>query len=215
MRIQPVIGAVRVSFGRLRVEVRRAGVLAVVLSAATMLTGCATTKAATVVEAPPLAVPRAPERVVVPAEQEPLAATAVGLDTPLASVPRVQPPPQTQTTRPRSNRTEADAKGDAAQPSSTAAQTAGSVPDATRQLRVPSSAEAGSDYQRVLNLINKVDADLRKVDPTKLSQNDAQNFRESRRFWEQASAKLKERNVSFASVAAEKAADLAATLPTR
>src|SRR5688572_9727721 len=135
MRIMPVIGAVRTSFRWWRADVRGAAVsLAVALSSTAMLTGCATTKAATVIDAPPLAVPQAPERVLVPAEQDPLAATAVGLDAPVASVPRVQP---SMPARNRVNRPEADSRSDAAQPlTSTVAQTSGSAPDTSRQVRV-------------------------------------------------------------------------------
>ena len=69
--------------------------------------------------------------------------------------------------------------------------------------------------QNVQNLLNKVDADLKKVDPSKLSSNDAANFRDSRRFLEQASENLKKGNVQFALVNAQKAADLAVTLANR
>ena len=65
------------------------------------------------------------------------------------------------------------------------------------------------------NLINKVAADLKNVVPSKLSKNDGDNLRESRRFLDQAQEKLKERNYNFALVLAEKAAELAATLPGR
>jgi len=193
--------------------------LAAALSAAVMLTGCATTKAATVIDAPPLAVPRAPERVLVPAEQEPLSATAVGPDTPVASVPRVQqqqPPPSPA--RPRTARTDGDARSDAAAqpPSSAATQPPGNPSDANRQLRVvPSSAEMAADQQNVQNLLKQVDADLKKVDPSKLSSNGAANFQESKRFSLQAAEKLKEGNVNLALVAAQKAAELAATLANR
>jgi len=192
--------------------------LAAALSAAVMLTGCATTKAATVIDAPALAVPQAPERVLVPAEQEPLSATAVGPDTPVASVPRVQQPPPVSTGRPRTARTEGDVRSDAAaQPaSSTVVQNPNGTPEANRQLRVlPSSSETPVDQQNVQNLINKVDADLKKVDSSKLSSNDAANFRDSRRFLEQAGENLRKRNVDFALVAAQKAAELAATLANR
>lgn len=211
MRIMPVNGT-RTASRCLR---GAAVPLAVVLSAAVMLTGCATTKAATVIDAPPLAVPQAPERVLVPAEQDPLVATAVGLDAPVASVPRVQPTMPPRGTRPVRN--EADARGEAAQPAtSTAAQTSSGVSDANRQLRViPSPTDATADHQSVQNLINKVNADLRKVDPTKLGANDSKNYRDSKSLSEQAQEKLNERNVTIASVAAQKAADLAATLPNR
>ncbi len=95
-------------------------------------------------------------------------------------------------------------------------QNPGGTPEANRQLRVvPSSSETAVDQQNVQNLINKVDADLKKVDVSKLSSNDAANFRDSRRFLEQAGENLKKRNVDFALVAAQKAADLAATLANR
>ena len=188
--------------------------LAAVLSAAVMLTGCATTKAATVIDAPALAVPQAPERVLEPAEQEPLAATPVGPDTPVASVPRVQQQPTPSAARPRTTRTDGDARSEAAQPaSSTVVQNPGSTTEANRQLRVvPSSAEMAADQQNVQNLLNKVDADLKKVDPSKLSSNDAANFKESKRLSELAAEKLRERNVNIALVAVQKAAELAATL---
>jgi hypothetical protein len=212
MRIFPVTTRADASVRRAWLPV---AAVSAALSAAVLLTGCASTRAATVLEAPPLAVPPAPERVVVPAEKEPLAATPVGPDTPVASVPRVQPSPLPA--RARTGRSEGDARTDATQPPSAAvAQNPGSTPDATRQLRVvPSSAEMAADQQNVQNLLNKVEADLKKVDTSKLSSNDAANFKESKRFLEQAVENLKKRNVNFALVNAQKAADLAATLANR
>ena len=80
---------------------------------------------------------------------------------------------------------------------------------------LPSSAETSADLQTVQNLINKVNADLRKVDPTKLGTNDSQNYRDSKRLSEQAQEKLNDRNVPWAQNAAQKAAELAATLTNR
>ena|SRR6187455_2447940 len=201
---------------RTRTEARSVWVsLATVLASAVILTGCATTKAATVTEGPPLAVPKAPERVLVPAEEEPLTSTQVGPDTTLGAPRVVQPPPQ-----PRGRaavRADNDTRSEAAQPAtSVPTPNPGGTVEASRELRVvPSATEVAPDQQRVQNLINKVAADLKNVVPSKLSKNDGDNLRESRRFLDQAQEKLKERNYNFALVLAEKAAELAATLPGR
>jgi hypothetical protein len=217
MFILPVTATVHASFRSARAEARGAWMsLVTVLALAVILTGCATTKAATVIEGPPLAVPKAPERVFVPAEEEPLAATAVGPDTPLASVPRVQPSPLPKGGR-LPVRADSETRSEAAQPAtSVATPNPGGTTEANRELRVvPSSTEVAPDQQRVKNLIDKVTADLKNVVPSKLSKNDADNLRESQRLLAQADRALKERNVNFALVVAEKAAELAATLPGR
>ena len=193
--------------------------LAAVVTSAVLLTGCATTKAATNVEGPPLAVPPAPERVVVPAEEEPLASSTVGPDTPLASVPRVSQQPPAVSARPRTNRTDGDARTDAAQAAASPA-AAPPVPGPTAEGRpelraVPASAQVAADQKRVQELLNKADADRKKVEQLKLSTTESNNLRESKRFSDSANEALKQGNLVFAFAAAQKAAELAAALAAR
>jgi hypothetical protein len=188
--------------------------LGAILAVATLLPGCASTKAATMVEGPPLAVPKAPERVVVPAEEEPLAATSVGPDTPVASVPRVQPSPLP--TRRPATRTEGDTRTDATQGATNSATALGPAADAKPELRmVPTSAQAVADEGRVRELLSKAEADRKKVEQLRLSQTETNNLGESKRFSERAVKALQEGNVPFAKNLAEKAAELAAALAAR
>ena len=216
MPIFPLTAPAVVPFRTWRAEARRAWLsLAGVLSAAVLVTGCATTKAAALVDGPPLAVPQAPERVVVPAEEEPLAATSV--DTPLASVPRVvQPPPPT---RPRTTRNEGEARADAPQATATtatASPTPGPAAEGKPELRVvTASAQVAADQQAVHTLLEQADTDRKKVEQLKLSSTETTNLRERRRFSAAASKALKEGNLKVARTAAEKAAQLAAALAAR
>ena len=218
MPIFSLTAAAVAPFRTWRADARRAWLsLAGVLSAAVLVTGCATTKAAALVDGPPLAVPQAPERVVVPAEEEPLASTSVGQDPPLASVPRVvQPPPPT---RPRTTRNEGEARADAPQATATtatASPTPGPATEGKPELRVvTASAQVAADQQAVHTLLERADTDRKKVEQLKLSSTESTNLRESRRFSAAASKALKEGNLKVALTAAEKAAQLAAALAAR
>ena len=184
----------------------------VILVASSVLAGCATTKAATADAGPPLAVPAPPQRVIVPAEEEPLASTSTGLDRPLASVPQVQPPTAPQPRRQTVPRAENDTRNEAASSSATAS-AAGTIPEPTRDARPVAAAESNSRAQ-VQTLLNKAAADLKCVDPGKLSNERKAIWNDIKRHADIATDKMKERNYLVAQAAAEKAAAFAADLAT-
>jgi hypothetical protein len=178
-----------------------------------LFAGCATTKAAAVDAGPPLAVPEAPQRVIVPAEDEPLASTATGLDRPLASVPQVQPP---ATAQPRSKsvpRAENDNRNEAASATAAATTASGNVPEPARDPRPLSPAET-SIQLRVNAYLAKAANDLKCVDVAKLSNDRKTIYNESKRHADAAKERMAERNFVFAESAAEKAAAFAANLAT-
>lgn len=183
----------------------------VAVMAGLALSGCTTTKAATVIAGPPLMVPPAPPRELTPPEAEPIAATASGPGTPVTSVPRVQPSLPT-VRRPAQTRTEVEPKGEV--PPSAAAIAGPGPSEPVRELR-PAPAELGGAEDRIKALLTQADQDRRSVTYTRLSVEARKNFDESKRFSEQASEKLKERNITFALYAADKAATLAAALVGR
>lgn len=182
----------------------------VIMAAASALAGCATTKAATTEVGPPLAVPVAPQRVIVPAEEEPLASTSTGFDRPLASVPQVQqPPPATTTRRPSPPRADNDNRNEAAASSATAA-AAGTIPEPARDSRPVATVESN----KVLAQLKKAEDDLRCVDSSKLSTERKAVWNDIKRHTDIANEKLRERNYLVAQAAAEKAAAFAADLAT-
>lgn len=181
--------------------------------ASSALAGCATTKAATAEAGPPLAIPVAPQRVIVPAEEEPLASTSTGLDRPLASVPQVQPPPPAPATTRRSNppRAENDNRNEAA-PSGATAAAAGTTPEPARDSRAVAAENASR--KEVQALLAKVSSDLKCVDRGKLSSERKTILDDITRHVDLANEKMSERNYLVAQAAAEKAAAFAADLAT-
>lgn len=179
-----------------------------------LLAGCATTKAAAIDVGPPLAVPVAPQRVIVPAEEEPLASTAPGLDRPLASVPQVQSStPPTTSRRASVPRPDTDNRNEAASTAGAAAAVTGTLPEPARDQRPLSPAET-SIQARVNAYLNKATADLKCVDVAKLSSERKAIYNEWKRHADAANDRMKERNFVFAESAAEKAAAFAANLAT-
>jgi hypothetical protein len=185
---------------------------AAVLLASSLLTGCATAKAATAIAGPPLAVPEPPPRVLVPAEAEPLASTTIAPETPLASQPSVQPTPP-QTRRTSTVRSDTDTRVEAAAPAATAAVTPGTGADTPRELRpVPSAADPALEG-RVQALLTRTANQLRCVDYDRLSNVNKKNYNDSKHFSDTAHEGIKARNLPYASSAAEKAVQLAESLP--
>jgi hypothetical protein len=185
---------------------------AAVLLASSLLTGCATAKAATAVAGPPLAVPEPPPRVLVPAEAEPLASTTIAPETPLASEPRVQPTPP-QPRRASSVRSDADTRPESAAPAATAAVAPGTNVDTPRELRpVPSAADPALEG-RVQTLLTRTANQLRCVDYDRLSNVNKKNYNDSKHFSDTAHEGVKARNFPYAYSAAEKAVQLAESLP--
>ena len=185
----------------------------VLMAASSVLAGCATTKAATTDAGPPLAVPVAPQRVIVPAEEEPLASTSTGLDRPLASVPQVQQqqPPPTTTRRQSPPRAENENRNEAAASSATAT-AAGTTPEPARDSRAVAAENASR--KEVQALLTKVSSDLKCVDRSKLSSERKTILDDITRHVDLANEKLAERNYLVAQAAAEKAAAFAADLAT-
>jgi hypothetical protein len=185
-----------------------------IIVTSSLLAGCATTKAAAIDVGPPLAVPVAPERVIVPAEEEPLASTSTGLDRPLASVPQVQSPtPPSTSRRASAPRAETDNRSEAASAAGTGTAVAGPLPEPARDQRPLSPAET-TIQARVTAHLNKANADLKCVDASKLSNERKAIYNECKRHAEAATERMKERNFVFAESAAEKAAAFAANLAT-
>jgi hypothetical protein len=186
--------------------------LAIVVVSSVVSGGCATTKAAAVVAGPPLAVPEAPQRMIVPAEDEPLASTSTGPNRPLTSIPQVQPNPPRPGGRVTAPRADTDARSEASAPAAVPPATAGNV-EAARDSRPVAAGETNSRAQ-VQTLLNKAAADLKCVDPAKLSNERKTIWNESKRHSDTAVEKMKERNFLVALAAAEKAAAFAADLAT-
>jgi hypothetical protein len=173
-----------------------------------LATGCVKTKAASVPDGPPLAVPMAPPRVLAPVEEEPLA------DNP--------PPPETAPAPPRTNARPANPQPPRRPPTTTTtpveepkpeppAQTPPAVTEAPAPRPAPTQADAAAE-RKVRDVMRKASADIGRVDYQRLSTEGKQQYDFSKRFNEQAEQALKERNYAFATTLAEKAADLAAAL---
>jgi hypothetical protein len=176
------------------------------------LSACATTRAAAVVEGPPLSVPQPPERVVVPPEEEPLVATGNGPDTPLLQSPRLTQTSPPRRTQPVRGETDTRAEAPAAAASGPVGPTAAAV-ETPRELKpVPSPAEPAVDVNNIQTLLNQVDALLKAVDPSKYNTG---TYKDAKQYVAQANKKLKERNLYAASDAADKAYKLALTLNGR
>lgn len=180
------------------------GAVAAVLLALGAGAGCAKARAASVPEAPPLVVPAPPPRVLVPAEEEPLAARNAGPDTTVSAVelPAVQPP------APRARRPQASTPEPPSAPPAAAAAPASAVTEAPRELR----AVAAPDQQRIEAIIGRAEKDLEGLDPGKLAGAQLVAFNDARRFLKEATEALKQRNLLRASESADKAERLAAAL---
>ncbi len=185
-----------------------AGVLSAALSA------CATTKAAAIVEGPPLAVSPPPPRVIVPFEEEPLAAVGNGLDTPLLASPRVQPSPM-----PRSRTVPARAETEprSETPGAPAATVVGpSLSEPPRELQpVPSVAASPVNQQTVQGVIDRANLLLRGIDANRLNNDGKTSLEEARKFVSKSTQFLKDRNFQAAATAADKALTLAQSLTGR
>jgi hypothetical protein len=179
--------------------------------------GCATTKAAAVIEGPPLAVSPPPPRVIVPPEEEPLAVVGNGLDTPLlASPPRVQPSPMPRArTAPARAETEPRSETQGSQSAGAVGPSPSAEPPKVELRAVPSSVEPAVDQATVVATIEKTNALLKNVDPNKLSKENRGIYELAKGYVTRTNEKLKERNLALASVTAEKALQLAQSLTGR
>jgi hypothetical protein len=168
---------------------------------------CAKARAANVPDGPPLAVPAPPPRVLVPVQEEPLAANPAGPDR----VATVTPAPLEAPPRPI--RRPAPAANEPATPPAAAPPAAASAPEAPREIRpAPSSGEPPADQQRTQALLNRAANDLKDVDYGKLNQPLQEQYRLSQRWSKDAAEALKERNFLRAYESAQKAANMASAL---
>ena len=175
----------------------------------TMATGCAA-RAASAPDGPPLLVPAAPERVLAPVEDGPVAAAPVA-EAPAAAAP-VRPARPTPDARPASP---AAPPAPDARPASPAAAPAPAAPPATaaRDLRAPSPANATE--RSVRDVLARAARDINQVDYSRLSPEGRSQYEQSKRFSIQGEQALRDRNLIFAATLADKAATLAAELLRR
>jgi hypothetical protein len=162
---------------------------------------CATARASSVPNGPPLDVPAAPARVIVPAE-EPLqvAAPAPADPAPAAAAPPRTPPRNAPEPKP--------------QPPAPAAAAVSPPPAATdgRDLRAATSPENTATERSVRDTLTRATRDINRVDYRILSADGRAQYDQSKRFSQQAEAALQERNYVFAATLADKAAQIAAEL---
>jgi hypothetical protein len=158
-------------------------------------------------EPTPLEVPPPPPRVLAPV-LEPIAAEPEP-PTPVATAP--EPPPRTPVRRAGNSdpepRTEA-----AAEPPAPPAPTASA--EAPRELRASPSADDAEVVRKVREVLDRAARDLNRVTYGRLSADGRMQYDESKRFSDRAEEALKDRNFVFALNLAERAATIAALLPS-
>ncbi len=167
--------------------------------------GCAKAQANTPTDGPPLSVPDAPERVIVPAE-EPLPVVVLVPEPPPTAAPRppVRPPAR------RPNTTDPDPRPEPATPPAAASVPAPAPPPPALRA-APSAADAAAE-RGVRDTLTRAGRDLGRVDYGRLSADGRVQYEQSKRFTEQAEQALKDRNFPFAATLADKAATLATEL---
>ena len=177
--------------------------------------GCAKARAEMVADGPPLEVPAPPDRLIgqiddtltgarVPLGPPDPQGVAAAPATPPASTPRPRAtarPPDTESREPASSAAPAAAAPATPPPPA--------VADAARDLRSSGDVEAAN---RVSGLLQRARADLKGVDPRKLSPDNKAQYEEATRFAQRADEEVKARNFIFAETFADKAATLAAQL---
>lgn len=157
---------------------------------------CTKARAQVVPDGPPLAVPSAPPRVIVPPE-EPVVAVAPPVET---------PPPTTATTPPRPT-----------PPPATTTRPVGTPPAANVEpLRpAPLTTAELAEERRIREILRRAARDIARITPTRLSAAGRAQYQQSKSLAEQAEQALEDRNWVFADTLADKAATLAAELVAR
>lgn len=169
----------------------------VIMAAATGLSACARVQARTEPEPPALNTPAPPPRVLAPLDAEPTAQAQAPPATPrTAAVSPARP-------RPTGSAAPVDVPADRAPATDssggTVLQTAAPV----------NEAELG---RKVKQLLTRATADLNRVDYQRLNPDARTEYNTAKRFIQQASDAMRERNVVFAEKLADKAAQMAAVL---
>jgi hypothetical protein len=175
-----------------------------------MVGGCAKARAASAPDGPPLVVPAAPARVLAPVEEEPVAENPPEPETPASPPPANRPRPQAAprrpaTTPPTAADTEPKPETPPVAPPVTAETPAVNVRPA------PTQGDTAAE-RKARDLMNRAKTDIGRVDYQKLSANGKAQYDLSKRLNEQAEQELKDRNYTFATTLAEKAATIATEL---
>lgn len=171
------------------------GLPAVVMACA--VAACAHPKAETLPEMPPLVVPAAPDRVIVPPPPE---------EPPVLAVPEQTASPS-RPTRPRPQQPPSS-KVDPAPAQPAAAPAAGAL-----QTTLP--ANQAEVVRNVRDLLTRAQRDLKRVDYAALNADGKAQYDTARRFVDQAEQALKEQNLVFALTLADKAATIGRSLVSR
>ena len=178
-----------------RARVRAASAYCILLSALLVsLAGCAKARAAAVPDGPPLTVPV--DQIVEAPLQEP---------PPVAEAPPAPPPPAVTRQNPRTT----------AKPETPAAATVAPPPPAPAEVvRVAPQVSADAE-KKITELLRRAEKTLELVDYKRLSKEGQAQYDQSKRFSDEAKQAIKEKNLVYAMTLADKAATLAAELPTR
>jgi len=166
---------------------------------ASVAAGCAKTRAQTVPDGPPLAMPSPPSRVFAPLEEEPLVASPVADASP-APAPAVPPPPPPVRRTPPP---EPEKPAAAAPPPSV---------EAPRELRAASLPADPEAERRITEILRVAKADLNRVDYRGLTRGGRESYDQAKGFIDEAEKALVARNFVYAQTTADKAAKLASEL---
>jgi hypothetical protein len=192
--------------------VARLSLLAFCILNLAFATACAKARAAELVpDGPPLATSAPPPRVITPADDVP-AASAPPNPSPEPTTTAAAPPAKTPApVRPRAAESKTDPAPAAAAPSTTPPP---ATPEPLEVRSVPSAA-AAAEERKVRDVMNRAQADLKRVQEAKLSAEGKIQLAQAKRDAEQADEALKQKNFVFAMALAERAATLAAELAGR
>jgi outer membrane biosynthesis protein TonB len=184
----------------------RALVIAAVLGASAG--GCATARAKSAADAPPLDVPPPPLRTVEPLEAETPTPVPLVEEPARRTPPRPAPPPRRDQPRqeaPKPEPPKTEPPPEPARPVEEAPR------PATPLQTAPPQAEVEAE-QRIRGVLAKAKSDLARINVRSLSTDARQQYTTAERFVTQAEEALRQKNMVFARSVAQKAADLAAQL---
>jgi hypothetical protein len=177
------------------------------LTSAAFVAGCASKRAPTAPDGPPLAMSEPPPRVFVPLEDDEPIASAPTVATETATTPAPKPVPQNRPTPRRPTPAEAERTE---QPAAQAAPAP--VAEAPRELRV-ASAPADADAERKIgDLLRRANTSLNNVYYQGLSIGKKEIYDLAKASIKDGEQALKERNFIYAETLADKAVKLAADL---